>query len=72
MLVFARRKGEAINIGDGILLQVVEVKTGRVWLGIQAPDHVTVDRAEVFERKRKQTTLKPSRIVQESPYARGE
>ena len=58
MLVLTRRKGEAICISDGIVLQVNEVKAGRVWLGIQARDHVLVDRAEVFERKRKQTTLK--------------
>lgn len=58
MLVLTRRKGEAICIGDSIILQVNEVKTGRVWLGIQDPDHVSVDREEVFERKRKQATLK--------------
>ena len=64
MLVLTRRKGEAICIGENIVLQVTDVKAGRVRLGIQAPDHVTIDRAEVFERKRKQTT--PIQVEQSS------
>jgi len=60
MLVLTRRMGEAICIGDGIVLNVNEVKAGRVSLGIQAPDHVSINRTEVFERKWKQTIRKLS------------
>lgn len=64
MLVLTRRKGETICIRDDIVLQVNEVRGSRVWFGIQAPDHVTVDRLEVFERKRKQ--MKPRPVEQSS------
>ena len=67
MLVLTRRKGEAICIGDNIVLNVNEVRGCRVLLGIQAPGHVTVDRAEIWERKGKQTT--PKQVEQSSGIA---
>ena len=62
MRVLTRRKGEAICIGDNIVLKVNDIRGGRVQLGIQDPDHVTVDREEIWQRKGTQTT---SKLVEE-------
>ena len=51
MLVLTRRSGENIVINGNIRLKVVEVKGDRARLGIEAPEHVVVDRQEVHERR---------------------
>ncbi len=50
MLILARRIGESIVIGDNITVTVVQLRSGRVRLGIEAPSDVSVHRQEVFER----------------------
>ena len=50
MLVLARKMGEAIAIGDGITVRVLEVKSGQVKLGVEAPHDVTVHREEIYLR----------------------
>ena len=52
MLVLTRRKGEDIRIGDDIVLKVTDIRGGQVSMGIEAPDHLSVDRQEVAIRKR--------------------
>ncbi|MFK7776574.1 MAG: carbon storage regulator CsrA [Gimesia sp.] len=47
MLVLTRRKDEEILINDNIVIKVLSVKGNRVRLGVEAPDHVQVNRAEV-------------------------
>lgn len=47
MLVLTRKTGEEIIIGDGIRVQVIDTKGGRVRLGITAPRSVSVHRSEV-------------------------
>ena len=49
MLVFTRRRGEAIMIGDGIEVRVLRHGHDGVRLGITAPPHVAVHRQEVYE-----------------------
>ena len=51
MLVLSRRVGEQIVINDTIRITIVAVKGDRVRIGIEAPRDVTVDRAEVHERR---------------------
>jgi carbon storage regulator len=51
MLVLSRRPGEEIIINDDIRITVVAVKGDRVRLGITAPAHVPVDRAEIHARR---------------------
>jgi len=46
MLVLSRKKGERIVIGD-IILEVLEVRSDKVRLGIVAPKGVPVHRAEL-------------------------
>lgn len=53
MLILTRRPVEAINIGEEIVLTVLGVTGGQVRFGIQAPRSIPIDRAEVFERKRR-------------------
>ena len=48
MLVLSRRVGERIVIGEDIVLTVVEVRNDTVRLGIDAPRHISVNRAEVL------------------------
>ncbi len=58
MLVLTRRKGEEICIGHDIVAKVNDIRGGRVRLGIQAPDHVSVDRREVAIRKQQVTSIR--------------
>lgn len=48
MLVLSRRVGESLVIGDDITLTVIEVRGDTVRLGVDAPRHVRVHRAEVI------------------------
>ncbi len=51
MLVLTRKTNEEIVIGNDIRITIVEVAPGRVKIGISAPRHVRVDRAEIHEKK---------------------
>jgi len=48
MLVLSRRKYESIRIGENIEIKVLDVRGGRVRLGIVAPVEVSVVRHEVL------------------------
>lgn len=50
MLVFKRRQGESVNIGDTILVKVVSMSGGGVRLGFNAPPDVAIHRSEVYDR----------------------
>lgn len=54
MLVLSREKNEAIVIGDNITIVVVEIRGGKVRLGIDAPKEVPVHRKEVFDAIRRE------------------
>jgi len=47
MLVLTRRKDEEIVINDNISIKVLSVKGNRVRLGVDAPDNVQINRAEI-------------------------
>lgn len=49
MLVFTRKRDEAIVIGDGIEVRVVRIGRDTVRIGISAPAHVAVHRREVYD-----------------------
>lgn len=49
MLVFTRKRDEAIIIGDGIEVRVLRVGKDGVRLGVTAPREVAVHRQEVYE-----------------------
>ena len=50
MLVLTRKLGENIRIGDLIKITVLEVRSGQVKLGIDAPPDVKVHREEIYAR----------------------
>ncbi len=52
MLIFTRKLGEKITIGDHTVVTLVEIKDNQVRLGIEAPRHIRVHRQEVYERIR--------------------
>jgi len=54
MLVLTRKVDERINIGDDIEVQVIEVKGGKVRLGIVAPGHIPIYRQEIYEKIQEQ------------------
>lgn len=47
MLILTRLRGEAIRIGEDILIHVLSIEPGRVKLGIDAPQHVSIWREEI-------------------------
>ena len=50
MLVLSRKRGESIRIADTIELTVLDVRKGRVKLGIAGPPEVPIHREEVHQR----------------------
>lgn len=50
MLVLTRKVNQAIVIGEGIEVVVLEVRGEQVRLGIKAPRNVTVHRQEIFDQ----------------------
>jgi carbon storage regulator len=51
MLVLSRKEDQRIAIGTGIEVIVLEVRRGRVKLGITAPDDVSIHRAETRRKE---------------------
>ncbi len=52
MLVFTRRKHEAIRIGDRIEIRILRVGRDGVRIGITAPPDVPVHREEIYDEIR--------------------
>ena len=50
MLVLTRRAGQSIKIGPNVEVRVVRIEGDRVVIGIAAPRHVAVVRAELVEQ----------------------
>lgn len=49
MLVFSRKRDEAIVIGDGIEIRVLRTGRDGVKLGVTAPSSVAVHRREIYD-----------------------
>ena len=52
MLVFTRRRNEAIIVADGIEIRVLRVSKDAVRLGVTAPADVPVHRQEIYDQIR--------------------
>lgn len=48
MLILTRKSGEAIRIGDNIVLKIIEIRGNQVRLGIEAPRNLSVHREEIY------------------------
>jgi carbon storage regulator len=60
MLILTREVGETFSIGDDITVQILSVNGNQVRLGITAPKHIKINRAEVFRRM-------ASRLAEQEP-----
>ncbi len=49
MLVLTRAKGDALVIGDDIVVEIVEISGDKVRLGISCPKDVPVHRREIWD-----------------------
>jgi len=49
VLVFTRKKGESLIIGNEIEVSILSVSGGNIKVGISAPRHISVHRQEVYE-----------------------
>ena len=49
MFIIARRRGQRIEIGDGIAITVTDISRNLVKLGIEAPRHCLIARGELKE-----------------------
>jgi len=56
MLILSRNTEQTIMIGDHIEIKVVEIRGGKVKLGITAPQKVSVHRREVYDRIQREGT----------------
>jgi carbon storage regulator len=52
VLVFTRRKGETIMIGDGVAIEVLRIGRDGVRLGVVAPPEIAVHRKEIYDQIR--------------------
>jgi carbon storage regulator len=53
MLILTRRPAETIYIGEQVTVTVLGVVGNQVRFGIEAPRSITIDRAEIYERKKR-------------------
>jgi carbon storage regulator len=58
MLVFRRKRGESIKIGDDIEITVVETHTNHTQISIEAPPHIPVHRKETYEEMKRQSHIR--------------
>lgn len=65
MLVLTRKVGEQVNIGNDIIVTVVEADKGSVRLGIKAPKHIPIHRHEIY-RKIQEENLMAAKGVSEN------
>ena len=69
MLVLTRKLGENIRIGDAVKITVLEVRSGQVKLGIEAPPEVKVHREEIYARIQEEN--RKAQAAQQRPPASG-
>lgn len=50
MLVLTRKVGEAIVIGNDVIVTILEVRGGQIRIGIDAPRSLPVHRAEIYQQ----------------------
>jgi carbon storage regulator len=60
MLVLTRKVEEEIVISGNIHIKVVDIRGGKVRIGIVAPGDVIVDRQEIHEKRLKMFNERPN------------
>ena len=69
MLIFTRRIGEEIRIGDDIRVKIIDIKGKQVRLGIEAPPEVIVHREEIYLRINENSNKTPEAENQVEEWA---
>ena len=69
MLVLSRKEGERIQIGDTVSVTVLDVRGGKVRLGIDGPASVPIHREEVYQRIRQEAKQKSNPAARNSRVA---
>lgn len=54
MLIITRRVGEAVNIGNDVVVRLLGMHGSQAKIGIEAPRDVPVHREEIFEELKRQ------------------
>lgn len=72
MLILSRLVNQKIMIGDEIAITVVEIRNGKVRLGIDAPKAIGVHREEVYEAILSERTQSctTNEVANESPTSK--
>src|SRR5438067_1483660 len=60
MLVLTRQRDQSVMIGDDVEMKVVDIRGDKVRLGFIAPDHVVIDRIEIYHQKQARAKQPPS------------
>lgn len=50
MLILMRKPDQKILIGDDIEISILKVTGCQVRIGIEAPDHISIHREEIYEK----------------------
>ena len=50
MLVIGRHKGEAVVIGDNVIMTITQIRGGKVRLAFDAPNEIKIHRLETYEK----------------------
>lgn len=65
MLVLTRKIEEKVKIGDDIYISILEIGSGSVRIGIDAPKEVTILRMELLEQVKKKNIESAAQDVSE-------
>lgn len=62
MLVISRKNGEEVNIGEDIVLKIIDIDKNQVKIGIEAPRDVSILRAELIKEVTLQNKLSTKHV----------
>ncbi len=69
MLVFRRKCGQTVFVGQDVEITVLEIRGGQVKLGFLGPEEVPIHRGEVQERIITAHRTKPRNVRRETATA---
>ena len=52
MLVITRKAGEAVHIGDNIVVRILGIQNGQTSIGIDAPKEIEIQRDNIKNKKK--------------------
>ncbi|GIX21235.1 MAG: carbon storage regulator [Gammaproteobacteria bacterium] len=71
MLILTRRVGEALMVGDDVVVTVLGVKGNQVRIGVSAPKEIPVHREEIYERIKREREAAARAQSDETPRGTG-